>query len=226
MTNPARFFIVPDRITGLFLFLPVPLVLSLLTRFPLGPLWSPLLAIALVATHRIYARPFALARSGRRCLWCGGQVTAGGGMQSVGEPGAVTTWATCRPQHARRLAWFLGWLQRHKWFVRIGILGNLLLYLALSLPIWIAVSTPWTSLDIAAAFQAGIAITVLPVGWLAGAAPGDRQAPSSTAVPQVPFPVHVQALVGTMTVVWLFRVVGLIWLALAVGHFAGNWLFA
>jgi hypothetical protein len=36
----------------------------------------------------------------------------------------------------------------------------------------------------------------------------------------VPFPVHIQALIGTWAVLWLFRIVGLAWLALATWHVA------
>ena len=34
-----------------------------------------------------------------------------------------------------------------------------------------------------------------------------------------PFPVHIQALIGTWAVSWLFRVVGVAWLILAIVHF-------
>ncbi len=46
-----------DRLLGLLLFLPVPLVLWLLTRQPLGTLASLAIGFALMATHRLYARP-------------------------------------------------------------------------------------------------------------------------------------------------------------------------
>jgi hypothetical protein len=32
----------------------------------------------------------------------------------------------------------------------------------------------------------------------------------------VPFPLHIQALIGTGLVLWLFRLVGLVWLALGI----------
>ena len=38
----------------------------------------------------------------------------------------------------------------------------------------------------------------------------------------LPFPVHIQALLGTAWVVWLFRVVGLWWLGAALLYLSGN----
>ena len=67
------------RLTGVLLFLPVPLVLFLFTRAPLGILPSLGIGIALVLTHRLYARPWALARAHRRCLWCGADIAAWAG---------------------------------------------------------------------------------------------------------------------------------------------------
>ena len=208
-----------DRFTGILLFLPVPLVLSLLTRVPLGPLWSPALAIALVLSHRLYARPFALARARRRCLWCGGPIATQGLTQTVHEPGGETTWMTCGGDHSRRLASFFTWLERYRMPIRVGILGSLLLYLGLFLPRWLGHATPWSPPDIAAAFQVGVAITVLPVGWLATRRRTDRK--EKGAAPRVPFPVHIQALIGTVVVIWLFRLVGLAWLAMGLWQLTG-----
>ncbi|HET7294709.1 MAG TPA: hypothetical protein VFM88_19965, partial [Vicinamibacteria bacterium] len=58
----------------------------------------------------------------------------------------------------------------------------------------------------------GVAVTVLPFGLL-----GPR-APEPEGPPRVPFPVHIQALIGTAAVLWLFRIVGVVWLALALIH--------
>ncbi len=66
-----------------------------------------------------------------------------------------------------------------------------------------------------AVFRLGVAVTVLPFGWLA-AARGPAGGPSG----RLPFPVHIQALVGTVWVLWLFRLVGLWWLAAGLLHVA------
>ena len=55
---------------------------------------------------------------------------------------------------------------------------------------------------------------VLPLGWLA------PSGPLRSASRRLPFPVHIQALLGTLWVMWLFRLVGLWWLVAALLHLA------
>jgi hypothetical protein len=207
-----------DRIAGLLLFLPVPLVLWLLTAQPLGPGASLGTGVAVMLTHRLYARPFALSRSSRRCLWCGGPSGEGPALD-VEEPPGRTSWRACGGPHAARLVRTLSWASRHSRFLAAGVLGTLLVFLAGALlaaagrPAWLVAGDP------VAVFRLGIALTVLPLGWLGPRGPlaGD---PGPRRPPRVPFAVHAQALVGTLAVVWLFRLVGLWWLAAALLHAA------
>lgn len=199
-----------DRLAGIVLFLPVPAVLLLFTRSPLGVVPSLALGLALVATHRLYARPWALARADRRCLWCGGAAGPGAAAPRIPlrEPGGASRWRACSAEHADALARFLGWAARRARFLRAGILGTLLLFLvAQPLAAWGRLG-PATPAHVADAFRVGIAIAVLPLGWLSA-----RSRPAADA-PTVPFPVHIQALVGGRAVRFLFRWVGLAWLAL------------
>ena len=212
-----------DRGAGFLLFLPVPLVLWLFTRQPFGS-WASLgLGVLLVLTHRLYARPFALSRAGRRCLWCGGPAGEGPGID-VDEPFGRTSWRACGAAHASVLARTLGWAAERARLLAFGILGTLALFLALAAgaalgqPAWLRTA------DAVAFFRLGVALTVLPLGWLApesrpprprGLAPESRPgAPAS----RLPFPVHIQALLGTLWVVWLFRLVGVGWLVAALLH--------
>jgi hypothetical protein len=216
-----------DRWAGVLLFLPVPLVLWLFTWQPLGP-WASLgLGVLLVLTHRLYARPFALSRAGRRCLWCGGPAGEGPGVD-VDEPFGRTSWRACGAAHASALARTLGWAAERSRILAFGILGTLALFLCLSFaaalgrPAWLEAA------DATAVFRLGIALTVLPLGWLApksrpehprGLAPESQLgAPAS----RLPFPVHIQALLGTLWVGWLFRLVGLGWLVAALRHLSGR----
>jgi len=218
---------VSDRQAGVLLFLPVPLVLGLFTRQPLGP-WASLgLGALLVLTHRLYARPFALSRAGRRCLWCGGPAGEGPGVE-VDEPLGRTSWRACGAAHASALARTLGWAAERSRLLAFAILGTLALFLCLSVaaalgrPAWLEAA------DATAVFRLGIALTVLPLGWLApesrpahprGLAPESQPvAPAS----RLPFPVHIQALLGTLWVGWLFRLVGLWWLVAALLHLSGR----
>ena len=64
-------------------------------------------------------------------------------------------------------------------------------------------------------FRLGIAACVLPLGWLSA-----RSEAASGEAPRSPFPLHVPALVGLRTVLWLFRLVGMLWLAQGSLHVA------
>lgn len=205
-----------SRLPGVLLFLPVPLVLALFTRFPLGVDASLALGAALVLTHRLYARPFALARAGSRCLWCARPAGDGPAFE-LREPFGTSAWRACTPAHAERLRRTFGWAARHATFLKIGILGALALFLAGALASARGATGRLTPADWSAFFRVAIALTVLPLGWLA-----PRAAPAVDAAPRVPFPVHVQALIGTWAVLWLFRLVGVAWLGLGLWHVAGR----
>jgi hypothetical protein len=204
---------VSDRLLGLLLFLPVPLVLFLFTRAPLGLAGSLALGVALMLSHRAYARPFALARSARRCLWCG-STTVAGPVFDVEEPLGTTRWRACGAPHADRARRFLEWAAGHRRFLQIGILGTLAAFLVAGAVMASGRVSPRRYPDAVNAFRLAIAATVLPLGFLA-----TRGRPQADTPPRPPFPVHLQALIGTWAVSWLFRVVGVAWLILAILHF-------
>lgn len=203
-----------ERWQGIVLFLPVPIVLWLITNLPLG-MWPSLgLGVALMVTHRLYARPFSLKRRARRCLWCGkGGAVAGLAPVTVIEPMGETVWQVCPGEHRKKLGSFLGWATTRALLLRIGIIGSLLLYL-ITIPLaFYGKLGPVSTVDLSYGFRLLIALTVLPLGWLG---PGSRGGAGSLSVP---FPVHIQALIGTVVVAWLFRIIGLIWLVAATIHF-------
>ena len=205
-----------DRLTGFLLFLPVPLVLFLFTRAPLGIGWSLVLGVALMLSHRTYARPFALARASRRCLWCG-RGFRGGPNLVVEEPLGTTAWSTCGEPHRERARRFLAWASDHRRALQVAILGALAAFLAAAALLAAGVAGALTYPDAVNGFRLAIALTVLPLGLVALHEPASPDRPLRT-----PFPVHIQALIGTAAVVWLFRLVGLAWLVLAVRHFAAR----
>ena len=201
------------RVVGFLLFLPVPTVLWLFTRQPLGP-WASLgLGVALTVTHRLYARPFALAWAARRCLWCGGAAAEGPHLE-LEEPLGRTSWRACGGGHADLLARTLGWAAERRLFLAVGILGTLAVFLAGAVAAALGWSASLDPGDPVALFRLGVAATVLPLGWLGPSGP-----PPSTGR-RLPFPVHIQALLGTLWVLWLFRLVGLWWLGAGLLHFA------
>ena len=202
-----------DRLAGALLFLPVPAVLWLFTRQPLGVGASLALGIALMLTHRLYARPFALARAHRRCLWCGGAAGDGPPL-AIAEPFGSTPWRACAPPHASRVAGLLSWAAARPLFLRIGILGTLAVFLIAAWPAAAGWLGPIQPADLVAFFRLGIALTVLPLSTL-----GARVGPPPETL-SAPFPVHIQALIGTRWVLWLFRIVGAAWLVLGAFHVA------
>lgn len=197
---------------GALLFLPVPAVLLLFTRAPFGPLWSLGLGVAIMVTHRLYARPWAVSRAALRCLWC--TRPAEGPELVIEEPFGTTTWRACSDDHADRARRFLGWAGAHARFLQAGILGTLVVFLLAGVLAALGRLGPLAYPDAVAFFRLGIAGTVLPLGWLA------LRRPPAGGPLRVPFPVHIQALVGSWTVMWLFRVVGTVWLLQAMAHLA------
>ena len=200
----------PDRLVGILLFLPVPVVLGLFTRAPVGVGESIGLGVLLMATHRLYARPFALSRADRRCLWCGG-AAGDGPCVPLEEPSGPTIWRACGEPHRESLARVFGTADRWRWFLRAGILGALSLFLCGAFLATFGWLGPLTFADISAAFRLGASLTVLPFGGLAVVL-----GPRTAGTIRVPFPVHIQALIGTAVILWLFRIVGVVWIVQVV----------
>jgi len=218
--GPPRITPVRARLIGIALFLPVPLVLFLFTRAPLGVPASLGIGTLIMLTHRLYARPFAVAGAPRRCLWCGG-AAAGGPQLTIRDPLGTVAWSACTENHRARAAGVALWAADHALFLRVGILGALVVFLAGDLLAARHLLGAVTPQDAVAFFRTAVAVTVLPLGIL-GARP--RPVPMDGEL-RAPFPIHIQALLGTHAVVWLFRVIGLAWLGLGVAHIipGGAW---
>jgi hypothetical protein len=208
---------VPTRVIGVLLFLHVPLVLFLFTRAPLGILPSLGIGIVLMLTHRVYARPWALARAHRRCLWCGADIAAtlSAAELVLEDPLGRASWCACREAHARPVRAVLAWAAARSRFLTFGILGTLGVFLAWAAGSQLLAPSRLEHDDAVAFFRLGIAACVLPLGWLSA-----RSDATSGEAPRSPFPLHVPALVGLRTVLWLFRLVGMLWLAQGSLHVA------
>ncbi len=194
------------RVAGIALFLPVPLVLWLFSFTPLGIPLSLTAGVLVMLTHPLYARPFALERKTRRCLWCGRE-TRDGTLLTVAEPQGETTWRVCCADHESRLRRFLGWAGRGRWLLRGAILGGLALLLVVTPLAGTGRLAPLVPGDGITSFKLLVALVVFPLGLL-----GPVAGPPSPGALRVPFPVHIQSLIGTCAITWLFRIVGAIWL--------------
>lgn len=235
------------RFAGFLLFLPVPAVVFLFTRLPFGVVPSIAAGLALMMTHPLYARPWALRHAAHRCLWCGGPVAPGardsaGTALAVTDPRGTVNWGACGDEHRTSLVATLRFAARHGALLRVGILGTV----AVSLVAAVLADRGWLGpfyvSDASAFFRLGVAVTVLPLGWLGprlggggGAAPAligptavDRGGTGSARLGpgrietadtlHAPFPLHPAALIGVNAVLWLFRLIGLIWLAQGAFH--------
>jgi hypothetical protein len=201
------------RVLGLLLFLPVPLVLWLYTRAPLGVGSSLALGVALMLTHRLYARPFALRHAAARCLWCG-RAAGDGPTLAVDEPLGRTTWRACGTPHGDRVARLLARAHALARPLKLGILGTLAAFLVAAPLAHAGKLGALEYHDLVAFFRIGIASSVL------GLAAGSGSVATATGPLRAPFPVHIQALIGSAAVLWLFRLVGVAWFVLGSLHVA------
>src|SRR5262249_14341210 len=89
-------------------------------------------------THRLYARPWALSHSSARCVWCGAVVAAvapEAPALDIEDPLGRSAWRACSEAHARSERTVLAWAQRHGGFLKLGILGTLVVFLTWTLAV-------------------------------------------------------------------------------------------
>jgi hypothetical protein len=204
---------------------------------PFGVLPSVAAGLTLMMTHPLYARPWALHHASRRCLWCGGPATAGTGASAgtalaVTDPRGTVSWSACSDEHRVSLVAMLQFAARHGTLLRVGILGTVTVSLIAAILADRGRLGPFYVSDAKALFKLGVGLTVLPLGWL-GPRLGERNGAASTPAGladlgrgrtesadalSAPFPLHLPALIGVNAVLWLFRLIGLIWLAQGAFH--------
>jgi hypothetical protein len=198
---------VPVYVTGVLLFLFIPLVLFLYVRHP-EPVGVSLVAgVVLMIGHRFLARPYMARVLPVKCLWCN-RVPARGPENSEESTlklrtGAGTLQARCCPEHRRPAAKFFTFLHAWRWPLRLGIFLPLLYLLsALAMD---AVGRPAPVNTATQIFKliVGITVNVAAFGYFAVR----ERAPLS-----VPFPVHNFFLLGVRNLLWIFRLVGLWWI--------------
>ena len=200
---------------GLFLFIPV--VLVLLLAQPLGGWQSLLLGGALMVGHRFIAQPFSERHRSRRCLWCGREIVpeSAESVPVVRPNGKVVDYRTCPPSQrdcARR------WLGLHRVAtdyalpIRLAIVLPLLNLVLVDLEL-ATLGRSWMSHhDASLLFRGVIALAVVSISFfyllhrpqpgIAWVAPAKRFA----------FPPHNLSLLGSGWTLWIFRVVGIWWL--------------
>lgn len=192
---------------GAALFGFIPLVLYLYVGHPEPVAVSLGLGVALMLGHRALARPYMDRVMGRKCLWCNRVLGAGEPAVERLElvlGGGERREAVCCPGHGEPAARFFAFLHRARWPLRLGIFAPLLALLAaLALT---ALGRPAPLPAAVAVFQLAVGITVNAAAWGYLATPARRPLVS-------PFPVHNFYLLGVRTLLWIFRLVGIWWIA-------------
>jgi hypothetical protein len=197
---------------GVALFLFIPLVLFLLVRHP-EPVGVSLVAgLVLIVVHRFLARPYMRAVRARKCLWCNGRPRPRGEELALATAGGELVASVC-PRHDERARSFFKFLERARLPLRLGIFVPLL---ALIAALAAASFGELRYVDAAVAFfqlAVGVTVNVAALGYLAA-----RPA-AADVVPRVPFPAHNFFLLGVRNLLWVFRLVGIWWIARGVMFF-------
>lgn len=194
------------RLVGVLLFLFIPTVLVLYLRMPFGLAPSVLSGIAIMLLHRRVARPFMDRHLAARCFWCGRDLAA----QGVAAPfrsGRETIGArACDAVHAGQLVAFARAVAACRWLLAALILvpvaaylGNALLAMAGTAPLTLDAARWMFKVPVAAA------VVGLSLAWPLGR--------TLARDPAIDFPAHNLSLLGVSWTLWVFRVVGLVWLA-------------
>ena len=192
-------------VQGLLLFAFIPLVLFLFLRQPIGAGLSVVVGAIVMFSHRFLAAPWMARHAAERCLWCGRAMT-GGGAVTVTASGRAWALAVCGPAHRSLTARFLTFVTNARAPIAVGIFVPLVLLLGGSLAA--AAGRPilaheWNAWQ----FRVSVAFTV----FSASLAYRTVRIPADTLA--FPFPLHNFFLLGIRNTLWVFRVVGLWWLA-------------
>lgn len=191
---------------GAALFAFIPLVLFLYLQLPLGPGPSLLVGLAIMFGHRLVAAPWMARHGTQRCLWCG-RVGAPAVALTVRTGGRDVMLAACGEAHAALAGRFLTFVARRRVWIAIGIFAPLALLLlgtaalALGHPF---IAHGWNKIQ----FRTIVALTVV------GVSVGYRSVSAPAAPLRSPFPLHNLFLLGIRATLWVFRIVGALWLSL------------
>src|SRR5262245_49388015 len=193
---------------GAALFAFIPLVLFLYLQLPLGPAASLLIGLGIMLSHRFAASPWMARHARDRCLWCGRA-----GPMPVPLPilAGRRTWtlAACGEAHAALAGRFLTFVHRRRLLIALGIFAPLALLIAGTAALALGrpfMAHEWNRLQ----FRTIVAVTVV------GASLGYRTVPSPATPLRGAFPLHNLYLLGIRATLWVFRIVGAVWLAMTV----------
>jgi len=196
------------NLTGLGLFLFIPLVLFLYVRHPEPVAASLIGGVVLMLGHRFLARPYMERVRNAKCIWCNRFSSPGARREEVRveAPGGVLSFSAC-PAHALPAKRFFDWVDRLRLPLRLGIGVPLVALLAalvadaLGDDRFVALGTESFRLVV------GLTVHLAALGALLGRAHADGEAP-----PRAAFPLHNFSLLGLRNILWIFRLVGVWWI--------------
>jgi hypothetical protein len=195
----------PLFLQGAALFAFIPVVLWLFLRQPIGPGWSVAVGLAIMFGHRFVAGPWARRHSLERCLWCGREGPPEVEI-SVSSPGAAWSMAACGPKHLDLCGRFLTFVARARPLIAAGIFVPLALLVAGALAE--AAGRPFISHERnVLIFRTVVATTVV------GTSLAYRSIRAAGGALSSAFPLHNLFLLGIGKTLWVFRIVGVWWLA-------------
>ncbi len=202
------------QITGVLLFLFIPVVLFLYVRHPAPVGLSLAAGVILMVGHRRLARPYMQRALPWKCVWCNRVLPEGEGEVLELRAAAETLPARCCAGHREPAARTFGFLQAWRWPLRLGIFVPLLaLLLALAAAAFGREIVPLPA--VTAFFQLVIGLTVNL------AALGALFVGNARASVEVPFPVHNFFLLGVRALLWILRLVGIWWIWKGLSFFLG-----
>jgi len=192
------------HLTGLGLFLFIPLVLYLFVGHPEPIAASLVTGVATMLGHRFVARPFMERVREERCIWCARLLAPGAAREEVAvTAGAGDVGFVACPDHGAPARRLFAWLDRRRLPLRLGIALPLVALLA-ALAAAVAgrpAALPWAT----ESFRLVVGLTV----QLAALGPSLGR-PAST--PRAAFPLHNFTLLGARNLLWILRLVGLWWI--------------
>jgi hypothetical protein len=194
------------RLAGAALFLFIPIVLVLFLRLPFGLPVSLATGVAIMLAHRFVARPFMERHLASRCFWCGcDRASFDASFLSRGE--TIGARACCEG-HAGDVRALGRTVAASKLALAAGIVLPLAFFLING--VLTIAGRPIVSMDAARwTFKVPVAATVVSLAFVW---PIGRR---MSRTPAIDFPVHNLSLLGARWTLWVFRIVGMVWLVLA-----------
>jgi hypothetical protein len=204
---------VKTQLTGILLFLFIPLVLFLFVRHP-EPIGASLVGgVVLMLGHRFLARPYMERSVPVKCVWCNRVLPAGEGDTLDLQAGERVIQARCCAGHREPAAKYFSFLASWRWVLRAGIFGPLLILLGTLAAAAFGRQVPVDDATALFKLVVGITVNLAAFGYFA-MPPVPGRLPTA-----VPFPVHNFFLLGVRNLLWVFRLVGIWWIWQGLRYF-------